>query len=436
MMTHSFQYQKHQEQMQLITALETLPHYFLDQQQTALASYEHLSLPLIERLKYENWPLFDTTIVAKEGRDPILAQGEQSKFHSSASSGIQLVHRGNSTVFTSLPPELAAQGVLVMDLFEAMVTHPELIEAHLFKVSSSLEDKLMAYHTAYLNGGVFVYVPAFVELKQTVTVTLQQDSHYRQAFNKHVLIVAEAGSRLDYMELLETTGDEENSATIVVEVIAKAGAKVNYSSIDQLGKRTTAYVKRTALVAQDAAVHWALGMMNDGDTILDVDTWLKGTGSVSHVSIASISNDKQVQVADTKIVNLGHYSQGNILQHGVILDQAVLTFNGTGLIEKDAKYSDSQQESRVLMLSDQARGDANPILLIEEFEVTAGHAASVGQLDEEQLYYLMSRGLPRQEAEFLVIRGFLGPVLKRMPSQEAREQLGQTIDVKLESLSS
>lgn len=111
----------------------------------------------------------------------------------------------------------------------------------------------------------------------------------------------------------------------------------------------------------------------------------------------------------------------------------MLTFNGIGLIEKGAKHADSQQESRVLMLSDQARGDANPILLIEEFEVTAGHAASVGQMDEEQLYYLMSRGLPRKQAELLVIRGFLGPVLKQMPSQLAREKISQTIDRKLAS---
>lgn len=408
------------------SALEKLPKYFLDQQQTALDSYEDLPLPKIERLKYEDWPLFDTTIVSE-----ISTQDERAKIHPGASSGIQLVHKGNSTVVKSLPSELAAQGVLVMDLFEAMVAHPELVEAHLFKVTPSLEDKLMAYHTAYLNGGVFVYVPAFVELKQTITVTLLQDSRYRQAFNKHVLIVAEEGSRFDYMDFLETTGEEENSATIVVEVIAKAGSHINYNSIDQLGRKTTAYVKRAASVEQDATVNWALGMMNDGDTILDVDTWLNGSGATSQVTIASISNDTQVQVADTKIVNRGHYSQGNILQHGVILDQAVLTFNGTGLIEKNAKYSDSQQESRVLMLSDQARGDANPILLIEEFEVTAGHAASVGQLDEEQLYYLMSRGLPRPEAEFLVIRGFLGPVLKRMPSQETRERLGQTMDKKL-----
>ena len=108
--------------------------------------------------------------------------------------------------------------------------------------------------------------------------------------------------------------------------------------------------------------------------------------------------------------------------------------NGIGLIEKNAKHADAQQESRVMMLSDEARGDANPILLIEEFEVTAGHAASAGQLDEQQLYYLMSRGLPRQEAEYLVVRGFLGSVIQEMPSQLVRDQMVAIIDRKLASL--
>lgn len=393
---------------------ESLPHYFLDKQQEALNSYETLNLPVIERLNFEDWPLFQIDLNAKDDNHPF-------------------VDPKATNILTRLTPELMAKGVLVMDLYEAMVKHPELIEAHLFQVTSSLEDKLMAYHTAYLNGGVFVYVPAFVELEEAITVTLEQDSHDHQAFNQHVLIVAEAGSRFEYMEVLKTTGTKENSATIVVEVIAKEGAQVTYSSLDQLGKATTAYVKRAALVGNDASVNWALAVMNDGDTILDVDTCLNGSGAVSHVTIASISSGEQIQVADTKIINRSPYSKGSIRQHGVILDQAVLTFNGIGLIEKGAKHADSQQESRVLMLSDQARGDANPILLIEEFEVTAGHAASVGQMDEEQLYYLMSRGLPRKQAELLVIRGFLGPILKQMPSQLAREKISQTIDRKLAS---
>jgi len=108
-----------------------------------------------------------------------------------------------------------------------------------------------------------------------------------------------------------------------------------------------------------------------------------------------------------------------------------LTFNGIGHILKGAKGADAQQESRVLMLSDQARGDANPILLIDEHEVTAGHAASVGRVDPEEMYYLMSRGLRKEDAERLVIRGFLGSVLTAIPVKAVQQELVEVIEGKL-----
>jgi len=391
-----------------------LPAYFVDTQQRALTSYPELSLPVIERLDYSEWPLFDTRLASGEG------------------SGGELSDATSERLVQQLAPELADQGVLVMDLFDAMVTYPDLVAAHLFSVIPP-EDKVTAYHTAYLTGGVFVYVPAFVELKEAITVSLKQASREGQAFNQHVLIVAEAGSRFDYVESVETSSIDASSATIVVEVVAKAGAYVNYCSLDRLGAATTAYVKRATVVERDATVNWSLGMMSNGQVILDVDAYLNGSGASSQVTIAAVSSGSQVQVADTRIVNRGHYSKGAILQYGVILDEAVLTFNGTGLIEQQAKYADAQQESRLLMLSDQARGDANPILLIEEFEVTAGHAASVAQPDEEQLYYLMSRGIPRAEAEYLVTRGFLGPVLQQIRAPKTRALFEQAIDTKLAS---
>ena len=285
-----------------------------------------------------------------------------------------------------------------------------------------------------MNGGIFVYIPKNTHISVPIEVILLQDSRYKQAFNKRVLIVVDENSQVDYLERLQTMGDVANNATIVAEVIVKQGARIKYLSLDTFGAQTHAYVKRYAVTERDAHIEWAVGTLNDGNVILDSDTYLNGDGSESQVAIVGISNERQVQAIDTKVVNRGKHSVGNILQHGVILDRATLTFNGIGLIEKYAKGADAQQESRVLMLSEKARGDANPILLIEEFEVTAGHAASVGQVDEEQLYYLMSRGLSRKDAEYLVIRGFLGPVIVSMPSAKVRQELVNIIDEKLDSM--
>ena len=149
------------------------------------------------------------------------------------------------------------------------------------------------------------------------------------------------------------------------------------------------------------------------------------------MKIVAISAGKQVQAIDTRVTNKASYSVGHILQHGVIREKGTLTFNGIGHIIKGAKQADAQQESRVLMLSDQARGDANPILLIDENEVTAGHAASVGRVDPEEMYYLMSRGLKKADAERLVIRGFLGGVLTAIPIKTVQQELVDVIEGKL-----
>ena len=153
-----------------------------------------------------------------------------------------------------------------------------------------------------------------------------------------------------------------------------------------------------------------------------------GTGSHANLKVVALSSGRQVQGIDSRVTNYGPHSVGHILQHGVILERGTLTFNGIGHIIRGAKGADAQQESRVLMLSDKARSDANPILLIDENEVTAGHAASIGQVDPEDMYYLMSRGLDRATAERLVIRGFLGSVITEIPVKEVRDEMIQVIE--------
>ena len=181
----------------------------------------------------------------------------------------------------------------------------------------------------------------------------------------------------------------------------------------------------------DTKIDWAMGMMNSGLTIGDFDSDLVGDGSHAELKVVGISTSDQIQGIDTRVTNIGKNTIGHILQHGVALDASELTFNGIGHVMKRSKGSDAQQESRILMLSPQARGDANPILLIDDNDVTAGHAASIGRVNPEQLYYLMSRGLQKRLAEKLVIRGFLAPVLDEIPLKEIRNEFSELIERKV-----
>ncbi|OQO71185.1 Fe-S cluster assembly protein SufD [Enterococcus villorum] len=405
------------------------PEWMTHLRQSALEKAGQLPLPQIDRVKFHRWPLFEV----HEMSEHVSETGNVASFDQMKDNPV-LVQEGTSTVFEQLPMDLVEKGVIFTDLFTALQEHPDLVkEYYMQKAVKVEEDQLTALHAAFMNSGMFLYVPKNVVIEEPIETLFIQAGDFAQHFFKHVLIVADEHSEFPYLERFQTTKEkiQKASGNIIVEVIAKAGAKVKYSAVDQLGENVTSYINRRGHILRDASVDWAIGVMNDGNVIADFDSDLVGEGAHAQVKIVAISSGKQIQGIDTRVTNKAPHSIGHILQHGVIREKGTLTFNGIGHILKGAKGADAQQESRVLMLSDKARGDANPILLIDENEVTAGHAASVGRVDPEEMYYLMSRGLHKEEAERLVIRGFLGSVLTAIPVEEVRKELVAVIEGKL-----
>ncbi|MDR1568611.1 MAG: Fe-S cluster assembly protein SufD [Streptococcaceae bacterium] len=416
------------EAIQSFSAVKGEPSWMSAKRQKAFEVIDQLALPVIERVRYHRWPLFDGDFAQE---DELI--GNVADF-SQLSDNPLVVQNGAQTVLEQLPQELIEQGVIFTDIFTAMREHESLVQKYFMTTALKAdEDKLSAWHQAYFNSGVFLYIPKNVEVTLPIEAIFYQNSYSKTPFNKHVLIVAEENSKLEYLERFQTAGggDVQISANIVVEVIAKNGARVKFSAVDRLGKNVTTFISRRGHVLKDAMIDWALGVMNDGNVIADFDSDLVGNGAHAELKAVAISTGKQVQGIDTRVTNFGQHSIGHILQHGVILEAGTLTFNGIGHIIRGAKGADAQQESRVLMLSDKARSDANPILLIDENEVTAGHAASIGRVDPEELYYLMSRGIPQHEAERLVIRGFLGAVITAIPLREVQEEFIEVIEKKL-----
>ncbi|UQF23138.1 Fe-S cluster assembly protein SufD [Vagococcus lutrae] len=404
------------------------PEWLLNRRIQALEKIETLALPMIERVKIHRWPLTEVTTMIDDTVSGAVYDFEQVE------NNPLIVQHSTQTLVEQMPAHLIEKGVILTDIQTAVQEHSDLVEKALMQQAVHYdEDKLTAFHMAFMNSGIFLYIPKNVAIEEPVEALFYQDSHANTNFVKHVLIVAEENSEVSYLERFQTVGEgtEKATANIVVEVIAKQGAKVKFAAIDQLGENVTTYINRRANVGRDASVDWAIGIMNDGNVVADFDSDLVGEGSHSEVKAVAISAGRQTQGIDTRVTNSGRHSVGHILQHGVIRERGTLTFNGIGHILKGAVGADAQQESRVLMLSDQARGDANPILLIDENEVTAGHAASVGRVDPEEMYYLMSRGLEKTEAERLVIRGFLGSVLTAIPIKAVRDELAEVIERKL-----
>ncbi|WMW46693.1 Fe-S cluster assembly protein SufD [Bacillus paralicheniformis] len=413
------------------------PAWLQDLRLEALEKAEDLPLPKPDKTKITNWNFtrFDKHTVENKPLDSLddLSDEVKSLIDLGNEDKTLYVQRDQTPAYLSLSKELQDKGVIFTDIHTAFREHGELVKKYFMKDGVKADEhKLTALHAALLNGGAFLYVPKNVELEAPVQAVYVHESNDTTLFN-HVLVVADDNSAVTYVEnYISTVNPKEAVFNIVSEVITGANARVQYGAVDNLSAGVTAYVSRrgTAL-GRNSKIEWALGLMNDGDTVSENTTNLHGDGTFGDTKTVVVGRGEQTQNFTTQIIHHGKHSEGYILKHGVMKDSASSIFNGIGKIEHGASKSNAEQESRVLMLSEKARGDANPILLIDEDDVTAGHAASVGRVDPVQLYYLMSRGIPKEEAERLVIYGFLAPVVNELPIEGVKKQLVSVIERKV-----
>ncbi|MEG0385462.1 MAG: Fe-S cluster assembly protein SufD [Solibacillus sp.] len=411
------------------------PAAFADFRVSALEKAAALELPKPDRTNITKWNFVDfpahtvesavyTSLdeLPEEVKAVIDTEGQQNLY----------IQRNNTPAFIKVSEELTNKGVIFTDIQTAIREHADLVEKYFMTTAVKVDEhKLTAYHAALVNGGIFVYVPRNVVIEEPLQVVFVNDDAKASLFN-HVLVVAEESSAVTYVETYISTFEQaEGQVNVVTEVIAKDNAHVTFGAVDTLAKGFTAYMNRRGHAMRDAKIDWALGLMNDANTIYDNTTNLIGDNSTSDFKMATVGRGEQKLNFTTTIRQWGKNSDGQILKHGVMKDAAQSIFNGIGHIMHGGTKANAEQESRVLMLSEKARGDANPILLIDEDDVTAGHAASVGRVDPAQLYYLMSRGISKTEAERLVIHGFLAPVVSNLPIEGVKKQLTEVIERKV-----
>lgn len=414
------------------------PDWFTQFRLDAFGKVDELAMPKPDKTRITNWNFTEFPKHEAEVRTfkslsdlPEVAKSVVDMEESNQNLYVQYNHQA---AYVSLSDQLKAQGVIFTDLFSAVAEHPDLVKKYFMTDAVKVDEhKLTAFHAALVNGGAFLYVPKNVQITEPVQAVYIFDDKDAAMFN-HVLIVADDNSSVTYVENYLSTNEEVNAiVNIVSEVIANHNAKVVYGAVDTLAKGSTVYVNRRGITGRDARLDWALGLMNDGNTIAETTTNLIGEGSNGDTKTVVIGRGSQTQNFTTSIVHSGRHTEGFILTHGVMKDAASSMFNGIGKIEKGASKANANQESRVLMLSEKARGDANPILLIDEDDVMAGHAASVGRVDPLQLFYMMSRGIPKADAERLIIHGFLAPVVEKLPIEAVKRQLVEIIERKVQS---
>lgn len=390
-------------------------------QDISLTAAQQLPLPNFPKVKYASWHLDQLM--------PVQKAISNAHFLTAEDVGIEIL--GTQAGHQYLPQELINAGVLVMSIQAAKKDYPQLVQRYLSSVIPADQDRLSAQNLLQYNAGIFVYIPDNVVIQSLLQLVLVQNATTTGDAVQRMLIYVGKNAQCTILQQLRTMGEATIKSSTVIEVFLDTGANVHYSAIDALSANTSGYLNRSALLADNAQLNWAQAEFNRGNMVMHLDTMLSGQGAQTHANVMAMVSQKQVQGINTRVSNRGRHTIGHILQRGVILDHAALVFNGVGNIIKGAKGADAQQESRILMLSKKARGDANPLLLIDESDVTAGHAASVGRMNAAQLYYLMSRGLCEKVARRLVIRGFMGPILAQIPHQVVRESIIEDIERQL-----
>lgn len=409
------------------------PSWMAELRLNALELAGSLELPKLEKTRIDRWSL--DSYGTYKAPAPVqsldqLPEGAKLLLGEGAEPVNLIVQRDSGIVWKHVSDELAKQGVIFTDLETAVKEHGDLVRKYFMSAVKADENQVTALHAALWNGGVFLYVPKNVEVKQPLQAIFVSDDP-EATFAPHVLVVAESHSSVVYVDNYLSADGKKFVHNGVVEVIAKPGARVQFASVNNLGTDSTGLTYRRAILDNDARVEWIIGELNNGNAMADTSTLLKGNGSSSDAKVISVGKSDQKLNLTTRANHFGKNTPSNMITRAVMQDEATAIINGITKIENGATGANGEQTERVLMLSPKARGDANPILLIDEDDVKAGHAASVGQVNPEHMHYLMSRGIPKTEAHKLIVYGFLAPVITEIPIESVQQQLQALVERKL-----
>ncbi|QBD80685.1 Fe-S cluster assembly protein SufD [Ktedonosporobacter rubrisoli] len=343
-------------------------------------------------------------------------------------SGLIIQHNG-SVVHTQLSEELKEQGVILSDLDTAVREHPELVQKYFMtECVPALAGKYTALHAAFWTDGFFLYVPKGVEIEAPILAQVWIDAGASAIF-AHTLIIAEEQSSVRFVEEYTSNVAEDQASLLsdVVEVFAKREARVEFSNLQDLDQHTWNITDKNAVYAQDGSVTFVLADLGSKLTFANIGAGLQGDGSAAELVGVFFTDHDQRYTIKTLSDHAALSTNAETMVKGVLTDQSRVEFEGMIRVEPGAQQTASFLSAHALLLSKKARAELIPGLEIAANEVSASHGATSGQIDEQQLFYLMVRGIPRPEAERIVVQGFFEPVLQRIPLENLRIRLRRSI---------
>jgi Fe-S cluster assembly protein SufD len=293
------------------------------------------------------------------------------------------------------------------------------------------DEKFAAHNAAVWKHGLLVEVPAGVELEQPLYVRIANAAEGGSLFWR-LLVVAGAQSRFSLIEeYVSGRPDLPAYTNAAVELYVEQGAKLEYVSLQNLSRETWHFASHHARVERDAELDWVAGGFGSKKGKVRIQNDLAGPGATSRVTGAYFSDGTQHLDYDTFQEHIAPSTTSDFAFKGALRDESTCVWRGMIRVERDAQKTNAYQENRNLLLSEQAHADSIPGLEILANDVRCTHGATIGQVDREELFYLMSRGLSKAEAERLIVRGFFSEILDRIELEPVREALGAALEARI-----
>lgn len=381
----------------------------------------------LEEWRYTDIDMFKLGKVSlAQGGTPEVPDAARAMLERGEMSGHVLTVDG-VIVEMALDEELKAKGVIFMSLEDAAREHPALVREHLGTALPASFNKFAALNGALWSGGVFMYVPKGVRITKPIRVA-RYLTRSGIAVLPRTLIVAEPAVTVGFVEEFMSPDFKEPALSIgAVEVIANNNAHVQYVALQSWGTGVRHIATQRTIAGRDANVDTLVVNLGASVARVDLAASLEGPGARSDMLGLYFAQGTQHFDHNTRQDHKVPHATSDLLYKGALYDKTRAIFRGIIKVFPKAQRTDAYQTNRNLLLSNQAEATSLPNLEIEADDVRCSHAATVGHLDREELFYIMSRGISRREAERLVVFGFFGEVLERLPMPQVVSELREAI---------
>jgi Fe-S cluster assembly protein SufB len=337
----------------------------------------------------------------------------------------------SEVIYHSLREDLEKLGVIFLDMDSAVREYPDLVKQYFGTIIPYADNKFAALNSAVWSGGSFVYVPEGVRVEVPLQAYFRINAENMGQFER-TLIICAPGSYVHYVEgCTAPTYSTDSLHSAVVEIIVQEGARCRYTTIQNWSKNVYNLVTKRAAAYKDATMEWVDGNLGSKVTMKYPAVWMMEPGARGEVLSVAFAGDGQHQDAGAKMVHAAPHTSSQITSKSISKGTGRSSYRGLVKVHKGAEHVRSSVVCDALLLDETSKTDTYPYMEIEEERVSIGHEATVSKVNEEQIFYLQSRGLTETEAMSMIVNGFIEPIAKELPLEYAVE-LNRLIQLEME----